>query len=133
MNYTLFDNIRYAVNIFYRMCGVGVLSFLFLLVYRRGIFDMGVIAFFLWLGLYFLFAAKFVNDIKKREHWGKIRRNFSVAIVRAPMTVLNLIFIYAVLFSEIRVPMLLWVSVLLAWSIFPVYFLIDRLEKKQCS
>ena len=51
MNYTLFDNIRYAVNIFYRMCGVGVLSFLFLLVYRRGIFDMGVIAFFLWLGL----------------------------------------------------------------------------------
>lgn len=133
MNYTLFDNIRYAVNIFYRMCGVGVLSFLFLLVYRRGIFDMGVIAFFLWLGLYFLFAANFVNDIKKREHWGKIRRNFSVAIVRAPMTVLNLIFIYAVLFSEIRVPMLLWASVLLAWSIFPVYFLIDRLEKKQCS
>ena len=103
MNYTLFDNIRYAVNIFYRMCGVGVLSFLFLMVYRHGIFDMGVIAFFLWLGLYFLFAANFVNDIRKREHWGKIRRNFCVAIVRAPMTVLNLIFIYVVCWISVGV------------------------------
>ena len=130
----IFENIRFGVNLFYRVIGVGVLAFLCVLMFRFYILNLGVICFFAWLGMYLLFAKNFVYDIKyKAERWGMIRKQLSIAIVRGPMTAINLILIYVFFFENIRVPYLLWGCFLAAWSVIPVNMLIDYLEKKQCS
>ena len=126
----IFDNLRFIVNIIYTMIGAGVLSFLFLMVYRMGIFNIAYIVFFIWLGMYLIFSRSFVYSIKeRRERWGKVKHDLCLAAVRAPMTVLNIVFI-ALFIYGIRVPYLLWGCIFAAWSIIPVNMLIDHLEKR---
>lgn len=127
----IFDDVRFFVNLIYRTIGVGVWAFLCILMFRFYILNIGLICFFFWLGLYLVFARNFVYDIKmKAGRWGKVRRELSIAIVRGPMTAMNLILLYVYFFENVRVPALLMGCFLAAWSIMPVNALIDYLEKK---
>lgn len=128
----IFDKIRTALTFFYTFIGALVLSSLFWLIYRFGLLNLFYIAFFVWLAVYFMFAKSFVVSIKKREHWSKYKRDFIVAVIRAPMTVVNLLFI-VLYFCNSRIPLIMWAFLLLAWSIFPCFKLIDYLESKKCS
>lgn len=131
---TKFDSIRFAINLIYRAIGAGVWAFLCVLMFRYYILNLGLICFFFWLGLYLVFARNFIYDIKQKgERWGKFRTKLSIAIVRGPMTAINLILIYVFFFENVRIPYLLWACFLAAWSVIPVNMLIDHLEKKQCS
>ena len=126
----IFENLRFIVNIIYSMIGTAVLAFLFLMVFRMGIFNIAYIVFFIWLGMYLLFARNFVYSIKeKRERWGKIKHDLCLAAVRAPMTVVNIVFI-VLFFYGTKMPYLLWAGIFAAWTVIPVNMLIDYLEKK---
>lgn len=130
----IYDGIRFGVNLFYRMAGVGVWAFMGILMFRFYVLNLGLICFFFWLGLYLIFARNFVYDIKyKAERWSRFRKQLAIAAVRGPMTAMNLVLIYVFFFENIRIPYLLWGCFLLAWSVIPVNMLIDYLEKKQCS
>lgn len=132
-NKNIYDTVRFIVNLLYRMVGVWVLSFLFLVVFRNGMIDLGIVVFFVWLGLYLLFVRAAVYDIKSRsERWTKSKTHFCLAIIRGPMTALNIIIIYA-FFNGLVIPLPLWLCLLAAWSVIPVNMLIDYMEKKQCS
>ena len=121
------------MTFFYSFAGALVLSSLFWLVYRFGLLNIFYTLFFIWLAMYFFFARSFVESIKARsDRWGKIKRDFMVAIIRAPMTVVNILFL-VLFFSGSKVPLIMWIFLLLAWSIFPCFKLIDFLENKKCS
>ena len=45
-NKNIYDTVRFIVNLLYRMVGVWVLSFLFLVVFRNGMIDLGIVVFF---------------------------------------------------------------------------------------
>lgn len=133
INKNCFDKARSVMTFFYSFAGALVLSSLFWLVYRFGLLNIFYTLFFIWLAMYFFFARSFVESIKARsDRWGKIKRDFMVAIIRAPMTVVNILFL-VLFFSGSKVPLIMWIFLLLAWSIFPCFKLIDFLEKKKCS
>ena len=128
----VYENARYFSNLIYRALGVGVLSFLYLLISKTGFPNIAVLVFYIWLILYFLFSGNFVRDIKKRQHWSKAKRDICVAVIRAPMTALNLFLIFLRLSGDFKMPALLWVCLIAAWSMMPVNELIDYMERKQC-
>lgn len=128
-----FETARSVLNFFYLAVGGSVLLILFYLVYTIGLFNLFYMLFFIWLAFYILYARSFVESIKaRRGRWSKVRHDFAIALIRAPMTVVNLLFLF-LFFNKIRIPYILWGFVLLAWSIFPAYKLVDYLERKKCS
>lgn len=127
-----FDTARQILSVIYFIFGGLVFCSLFFLIYNFGLINLFYTLFFIWVGTYMLFAKNFVYSIKARTHWSKVKRDLAVAIIRAPMTVVNLLFIALYLFGG-RVPMLMWIFLLAAWSIFPCFKLIDYLEDRKCS
>ncbi len=133
LNESMFSTIRHFLNYFYAAVGIGVLSFLFLVAYRVGIPNMAFIAFYVFLGLYMMFAKDFINDLKKRQsRWSHAKYIISMIALWLPVTLINLGFIYSVFIanSGMYVPVLLWVVLLLAWTIVPVNVLFDYLEEQ---
>lgn len=129
----MFSTIRHFLNYFYAAVGIGVLSFLFLVAYRVGIPNMAFIAFYVFLGLYMMFAKDFIKDLKKRQtRWSHAKYIISMIALWLPVTLINLGFIYSVFIanSGMNVPVLLWVVLLLAWTIVPVNALFDYLEEQ---
>lgn len=129
----MFSTIRHFLNYFYAAVGIGVLSFLFLVAYRVGIPNMAFIAFYVFLGLYMMFAKDFINDLKKRQsRWSHVKYIIAMIALCLPVTLINLGFIYSVFIvnSGMYVPVLLWVVLLLAWTIVPVNALFDYLEEQ---
>lgn len=127
-----FDIARKILSFIYFVCGGLVFGSLFFLVYNFGLLNLFYILFFIWLATYLIFAKSFVYSIKSRTHWSKFKRDLSVALIRAPMTVINLLFLAVYLYGG-KVPLIMWIFLLVALSIFPCFKLIDYLESKKCS
>lgn len=129
----LLDNIRFGINLFYRMIGVGVLTFFFWVAFKFGIPNLAIVLFYIFIGLYMMFAQEFINDIKKRQsRWSGLKYIIAMIALWLPVTLINCGIIYGLLFSGVKiiVPVLLMIVLLLAWSMVPVNMLLDYWEKK---
>ena len=51
----IYDGIRFGVNLFYRMAGVGVWAFMGILMFRFYVLNLGLICFFFAFVLLFFF------------------------------------------------------------------------------
>lgn len=128
-----FDTARTVMAYIYAVGGALVFCTLFFLVYHFGLLNFFYMLFFFWIGFYLFFARSFVMSIKsRRAQWGKVRCDLAVALIRAPMTAVNLMFIW-MYFANMSIPVFWWGFLLFAWSMFPCFKLIDYLEEKICS
>ena len=113
----------------------GGLSFLIgvLFLTAHNFFDGFIL---LWIGVYLCCAGDLVCRIKaNREKLGKIRHDLLLAAIRAPITAFNLIMLVLVFVfhAKIQSVLLMWILLLIAWSVIPLNMLADKLEKKICS
>lgn len=121
---------RFYFNLLCKMAGVGMLTFLVYMAFKFGIPNIPLMVFYVFIGIYLMYADNFIAELKKRQsRWSAVKYYVGMAALWLPVTLINLGLLHHTVRGA-KMPIPLWIILILAWLSVPVNAIFDKMENK---